>query len=104
MGWQGTEAKVRNRFQGGKNWAAALDAIWFGQFVSMKIAFLAALLLGTSGIFAGDDWTKRRTAEYDYEAPAAGTYELPILQAATDGTVLGTNGAPVKLRELMRGR
>jgi cytochrome oxidase Cu insertion factor (SCO1/SenC/PrrC family) len=70
----------------------------------MKILFLTALLLGTSGVFAGDDLMKRRTAEYDYEAPAAGTYELPILQAATDGTVLGTNGAPVRLRELMRGR
>jgi cytochrome oxidase Cu insertion factor (SCO1/SenC/PrrC family) len=70
----------------------------------MKIVFLAALIAGASGVFAGEDLMKRRTAEYDYEAPAAGTYGLPILQAATDGTVLGTNGAPVKLRELMRGR
>jgi cytochrome oxidase Cu insertion factor (SCO1/SenC/PrrC family) len=70
----------------------------------MKIVFFAALLVWTSGVFAGDDLMKRRTAEYDYEAPAAGTYELPGLQAATDGTVLGTNGALVNLRELMRGR
>ena len=68
-----------------------------------KLGFIALLALAGS-IFAGDDLMKRRTAEYDYEAPAAGTYELPMLQAATDGTVLATNGAPVTLHELMRGR
>lgn len=70
----------------------------------MKFVFLAALLVCTSGVFGGDDLMKRRTVEYDYEAPGAGTYELPILQGATDGTVLGTNGAPVKLSDVMRGR
>ena len=54
----------------------------------MKKIFVMALLALAGSVFAGDDLMKRRTAEYDYEAPAAGTYDLPILQAATDGTVL----------------
>src|SRR5262245_10833117 len=70
----------------------------------MKKLFAMALLALAGSVLAGDDLMKRRTAEYDYEVPAAGTYELPILQVATDGTVLATNGAPVKLREVMRGR
>jgi len=70
----------------------------------MKQLFALALLALAGSAFAGDDLMKRRTAEYDYEVPAAGTYELPILQAAANGSVLGTNGAPVNLHELMRGR
>lgn len=50
------------------------------------------------------DLMKRRSAEYDYDVPRPGTYQLPVLQAAADGTVMGTNGAPVSLHELMRGR
>ena len=70
----------------------------------MRSILAAALLVLANNVLAGDDLMKRRTAEYDYDVPAAGTYELPILQVATDGSVLGTNGAPVKLHELMRDR
>jgi cytochrome oxidase Cu insertion factor (SCO1/SenC/PrrC family) len=70
----------------------------------MKKIFAMALLALAGSVLAGDDLMKRRTAEYDYEAPAAGSYELPILQAATDGTVLSAKGMPVNLHELMRGR
>ena len=70
----------------------------------MRSILAAALLVLANNVLAGDDLMKRRTAEYDYDVPAAGTYELPILQAATDGTVLAANGAPVNLHELMRGR
>jgi len=70
----------------------------------MRSILAAALLVLANSVLGGDDLMKRRTAEYDYEVPAAGTYELPILQAAANGSVLGTNGAPVNLHELMRGR
>jgi cytochrome oxidase Cu insertion factor (SCO1/SenC/PrrC family) len=50
------------------------------------------------------DLMSRRSAEYDYDIPAAGSYQLPIFQPATDGTVLGTNGQPVSLHSIMRGR
>ena len=50
-----------------------------------------------------NDLLQRRTPEYDYEVPKAGTYELPVLQPARDSVVLSTNEAPVNLHELMRG-
>lgn len=45
-----------------------------------------------------------RSPEYDYDPPKAGTYELPAVKAAINGTVLGTNGAPVNLHDLFKGR
>lgn len=50
------------------------------------------------------DLLSRRTAEYDYDAPEPGTYELPVFQPATDGVVLGVDGKPVSLSEVMRDR
>jgi len=50
------------------------------------------------------DGLLKRTEEYDYEVPTPGSYRLPVLQPASDGTVLGTDGAPVKLNDIMRGR
>jgi len=45
-----------------------------------------------------------RTDEYDYDAPMPGSYDLPVLQDASDGTVLAPNGRPVQLHELLDGR
>lgn len=45
-----------------------------------------------------------RTPEFDYEAPKPGTYRLPPLQAATDGTVLDTKGNRLRLREAFEGK
>ncbi|HUS35035.1 MAG TPA: SCO family protein [Verrucomicrobiae bacterium] len=71
----------------------------------MKIfARIFALLAIATVCAASDDLLKRRTPEYDYDIPVAGEYELPVLQSATDGLVLGTNGAPTKLRNLMSER
>lgn len=68
------------------------------------LARIAAWLsIATVCATAGDPML-RRTPEYDYDVPAAGEYELPVLQPATDGLVLGPNGAPTKLRNLMRDR
>jgi cytochrome oxidase Cu insertion factor (SCO1/SenC/PrrC family) len=46
----------------------------------------------------------RRTAEYDYDVPEPGTYTLPVVKPAADGTVLGSDGKPVRLHELAHGR
>src|SRR5215210_5468426 len=67
----------------------------------LVITCLVSIAAVTS--IAGDLMT-RRTAEYDYAVPAPGEYILPRLQAAADGTVLGTNNVPVKLHEIMRDR
>jgi len=45
-----------------------------------------------------------RTAEYDYDVPKPGTYTLPVLKPAADGAVLGSDGKPVRLHELVDGR
>src|SRR5204863_6006005 len=45
-----------------------------------------------------------RTAEYDYDSPAPGSYMLPVVKPAPDGALLDTTGKPLRLRELTRGR
>ena len=44
-----------------------------------------------------------RTADHDYDVPAPGTYTLPVIKPAADGTVLDSTGKPVRLAELGRG-
>ena len=61
----------------------------------------ADLIKAGPGISTADLMT-RRTAEYDYDVPVAGSYELPVLQPAANGTVVGTNGLPTTLHDLMR--
>jgi len=53
------------------------------------------------GVMAAD-LMKQRTSDYDYDVPAAGSYKLSILQPAANGTVIGTNGLPTNLHDLMR--
>jgi cytochrome oxidase Cu insertion factor (SCO1/SenC/PrrC family) len=45
-----------------------------------------------------------RTADYDYDPPAPGSYTLPVVKQAADGEVLDADGRPLRLRELTRGR
>jgi len=61
-------------------------------------ALLALLAIGTA-VTATDS---ARTDDYDYEAPAPGSYTLPVIKPAADGTVLDSAGDPVRLSELTR--
>ena len=45
-----------------------------------------------------------RTADHDYDAPAPGTYTLPIIKRAADGALLDSAGKPVRLAQLTHGR
>jgi cytochrome oxidase Cu insertion factor (SCO1/SenC/PrrC family) len=45
-----------------------------------------------------------RSSEYDYDAPAPGSYELPVAGPAADGALLDAKGRPINLRELTRAR
>ena len=45
-----------------------------------------------------------RSAEYDYDPPEPGTYELPVIKQAGDGAVLGTDGERRGLRDLLDGQ
>lgn len=46
----------------------------------------------------------RRTDEYDYDPPAPGSYDLPVWQEASDGTVVAPDGRPVQLHDLLDDR
>ena len=65
-----------------------------------NFARIFALLATATLCAASDDLMKRRTPEYDYDVPAAGEYQLPILQQATDGLVLGEGLAERRIRDL----
>jgi cytochrome oxidase Cu insertion factor (SCO1/SenC/PrrC family) len=45
-----------------------------------------------------------RTGDHDYDAPAPGSYNLPVVKPAADGEVLDSKGQALHLRELTRGR
>src|SRR6185436_2166406 len=45
-----------------------------------------------------------RTADHDYDPPAAGSYSLPVIKAAADGDVLDATGRRYHLREFTHGR
>ena len=45
-----------------------------------------------------------RTSDHDYDAPAPGSYNLPVVKPAADGEVLDSKGQALHLRELTHGR
>lgn len=45
-----------------------------------------------------------RTPDYDYDAPAPGSYTLPVLKQAADGDIVDSKGHDLRLRALTRGR
>jgi cytochrome oxidase Cu insertion factor (SCO1/SenC/PrrC family) len=45
-----------------------------------------------------------RSAEYDYDPPAPGTYRLPVIKTAADGAVLDSQGHALRLRDVTRDR
>lgn len=45
-----------------------------------------------------------RTAEYDFDVPEPGSYALPRLKAAPDGTVIGRDGGEIRLKSVLGGK
>lgn len=45
-----------------------------------------------------------RSAQYDYDPPAPGTYTLPVIKPAGDGNVLTAEGKQARLRDIVRGQ
>ena len=56
------------------------------------------------GIMAEPKLKLGRTEEYDYDAPNPGSYDLPVLQDASNGTVVAPDGKAVQMHELLDGR
>jgi cytochrome oxidase Cu insertion factor (SCO1/SenC/PrrC family) len=73
------------------------------------LPLLSLLAMPVATALAGDEAPRPelslgRTAEYDYDVPAPGTYTLPVLKPAADGVVLGSDGKPTRLHDLADGR
>jgi cytochrome oxidase Cu insertion factor (SCO1/SenC/PrrC family) len=63
-------------------------------------------LLLVSGAFATavvDDHLPR-DRDYDYDPPAPGSYNLPVVKGATDGALIDSDGTSLNLRDLTHGR
>lgn len=60
---------------------------------------VAVILACAPGLRAGE-----RSSDHDYDAPAPGTYTLPVIKPAADGTLLDSSGKAVRLAELTHGR
>lgn len=67
---------------------------------ALSLAFILVVARITAN--AGDIFS--RDTDHDYDAPAPGSYSLPIVKLAPDGAVLDSNGGSVTLRDLVRGR
>ena len=71
---------------------------WFG-------AFAAGAFLGSvAATNAGTDASLPPNPDFDYAAPAPGSYQLPVVKAATDGALVDAGGASLNLREITGGR
>lgn len=60
------------------------------------IALASGLNADRQGVYLAPGWGK-----LSFDAPAAGSYSLPIISQAADGEVLNTDGKPQSLAELM---
>jgi cytochrome oxidase Cu insertion factor (SCO1/SenC/PrrC family) len=65
------------------------------------IATLFVIATVGSASLANDN---TRTTDHHYDAPAPGTYTLPVIRPAADGTLLDSAGKPIRLAELTHGR
>ena len=66
-----------------------------------RLAALLAIASISAAAHAGDS---ARPGDYDYDAPAPGTYTLPVIKPAGDGTLVDSTGKPIRLAELTHGR
>ena len=69
----------------------------------MKTGLLCVVAIGSllgSAALAGE----LRNSDYDYEAPAAGTYQLPVIKPAADGALFESTGNATHLSSLLGGK
>ncbi|MEN3368710.1 MAG: hypothetical protein V7609_853 [Verrucomicrobiota bacterium] len=62
------------------------------------------LLLVVVPLLGSVAFAAERDSDYDYDPPAPGSYNLPVVKPAADGALLDSNGKSVNLRELTHGR
>jgi protein SCO1/2 len=69
----------------------------------LRIIFFI-FVLSTAGVTAVADNLLPRDSDYDYDPPAPGSYNLPVVKVAPDGALLDSNGRSLNLRDLTHGR
>ena len=70
----------------------------------MRTIRLFIVLFGVCAAAVGDAANTARAADHDYDAPAPGSYVLPVIKPAEDGALLAVDSRPLQLRELTHGR
>ena len=76
---------------------------WCAPGAMLKIVSLIfALLVARTSATAGEVFS--RDPDHDYDAPAPGSYSLPVVKVAPDGVLLDSNGKSLSLRDLTHGR
>ena len=65
---------------------------------------LAVAVASTLAICNADAAELPRSSSYDYEAPVAGTYQLPVIKPAADGELLDSNATRTSLAQVTGGR
>ncbi len=68
------------------------------------ILFTLLSLAGTLTLATAEEGPLPRDRDYDYEAPAAGTYQLPVIKPAADGALLESTGKATTLGALTAGK
>jgi protein SCO1/2 len=53
---------------------------------------------------AADESWAARTSEFDYDPPEPGSYELPALFPAADGSVIDSTGTRLRLGDVLKGK
>jgi protein SCO1 len=64
---------------------------------SIVFTLLAVATFATAGEIIAHD------ADYDYDPPIPGSYNLPVVKVAPEGALLGSEGKSLNLRDLTRG-
>src|SRR5437667_5089094 len=76
---------------------------WCAPGATFKIVpLIFALLVARTFATAGE--ILPRDPDYDYDAPAPGSYSLPVVKVAPDGALLDSEGKSLNLRDLTHGR
>jgi protein SCO1 len=68
------------------------------------IGLLKLLLISCAIATAVAGNSPPRDRDYDYDPPVPGSYNLPVVKLAPDGAILDSDGKPLSLRDLTRGR
>ena len=69
----------------------------------LKSLLLVILLLVARTTVASAGEILPHDADYDYDPPTPGSYNLPVVKVAPDGALLGSEGKSLNLRDLTRG-